>query len=187
MPVGGQYSISQLFNVQAAGDAAGTAGRFWLVNQPSSGMICEILGADFTSQLGAATVMNSSPRIVLATGSTTTAATGATQSTNAGQNGVDSTSTLSCRTANTGMTITAGSFLHTFLPVACATAVSYNPAVRDVWRPPITYRLGAGEFLLVQQPDAGTAADDRRCSITIYWREFVSQDQALRYAQPMYR
>lgn len=165
------FSTTGTFLVQAAADAA-TAGRAWLINPLASGRTVRIRRIRFASQLGSALVAVTSPRIVLQRVTFTGTASGATVAM-AKRRTADATPVSSLRTASTGLTLTAGDTLYEFLPTASATAVAYSaPSITILDLERLEYiELAPGEGVVIRQPDAGTAADTRRCVMSFVIEE----------------
>lgn len=159
--------------VQAAADAAGV-GRWWLFNPVGSTVLVAFRRCEFLSQLGSVLAAPTSPRLTLSLFTATGTASGASV-TPGKQDSTQAAATATLRTASTGLTITDGADVFSFMPTASATAVGYAaPAVAD-WLPedegmPI---LRAGEGIYLTQSDAGTASDTRRYVTNIAWEEFT--------------
>jgi len=156
------YYSTSAFTVQATADAA-TAGRGWLINPVGSAVSLKLLDITFTSQLGSALVAVTSPRITVELVTFTGTASGA-QINPAKNISSAPANTGSFRTASTGLSLTAGNGVCTFLPVASATAVAYSAAGIDSknFRPNEGLVLGPGEGIVIRQADNGTASDTRR-------------------------
>lgn len=159
--------------VQAAADTA-PAGRWFLFNPVGSTLLVALRRVEFMSQLGSALVAVTSPRITLKLFTATGTASGASV-TPGKTRSTAAAATATLRTANTGLTITSGADVFSFLPTASATAVGYAaPAAAD-WNPDEDgmIQLGAGEGVFLTQSDAGTASDTRRYVTNIAWEEYT--------------
>lgn len=170
--LGTYYYSSSAFTVQAAADAA-TVGRMWIINPVASGVTLRIKSINFSSQLGTALAATSSPRITVERTTFTGTASGTTIAP-AKRKTADATNIGSVRTASTGLTLSAGNAVRSFLPVASATAVGYTPASTDTFKPDVNDRieLAPGEGLIFRQADAGTTADTRRYTFDLTVEEF---------------
>jgi hypothetical protein len=158
--------------VQAAADAA-TAGRFWIINPVGSTVTVRVKSIEFASQLGSALAAPTSPRLTIERVSFTGTASGASLAP-AKRKTSDASPQSSLRTASTGLTLTAGNPVVSFLPVASATAVGYTNTAVEKWRPDVNDRieLVAGEGIVCRQADAGTTSDTRRFTLDITVEEF---------------
>lgn len=167
------YGSPAIITVQASAHGAG-AGFFWLINPVGSTVVVAVRRMRFASQHGTALATPTSPRIVAELFTFTGTASGATV-TLAKRRTSDAAATASLRTANTGMTQTAGAIICSWLPVAALTAVGTATPAFDEWAPPLEDQcvLGAGEGLRFYQPDAGTASDTRRMDIDFIIDESV--------------
>lgn len=166
------YFSSTAFVVQAAADSA-TVGRCWLVNPIGSGVTVRVKTVNFSSQLGSALVAVTSPRITVERVTFTGTASGA-QITPAKRKTSDANNIGTFRTASTGLTLSAGGAVRSFLPVASATAVGYVAPSTDTFRPDLNDRidLAPGEGLVFRQADAGTTSDTRRYTFDLTVEEF---------------
>ena len=145
------------------------AGRWFLVN-PAGSAVVGMLGYIYLlSQLGSALAAPTSPRLTVCKFTFTGTPSGATITPAYDSQLV--VPTLSLRSAATGMTMAKGADIHSFLPVASATAVGYTPPSDLTWQPPSPLILRAGEGVMLYQPDAGTVADTRRYTTTLSWQE----------------
>ncbi|HXN74888.1 MAG TPA: hypothetical protein VN855_00165 [Candidatus Acidoferrum sp.] len=158
--------------VQASADAA-TAGRFWIINPIGNTKTVRIKAIQFTSQLGSALLTPTSPRITVERVTFTGIASGATVA-GAKRKTADPAPVSVCITASTGIVLSAGNIIKTFLPIACATAVGFASADLNTFIPDINNRLDlvAGEGIVIRQPDAGTASDSRRYILNFIIEEF---------------
>lgn len=169
------YGSPAIATVQAAAHAAG-AGFFWIINPVGSSVTVAIRRLRFTCQHGSALATPTSPRILAERFTFTGTASGASVSV-AKRRTSDATAVASIRTANTGMTQTAGNAVVSWLPVAALTAVGAATPVVDEWVPPIDDMcvLAAAEGLRVYQPDAGTTSDTRRIDVDFIWDEWSTE------------
>ena len=159
--------------VQASADTF-PAGRWFLINPTASGVLIAFRRCEYSSQLGSALVAVTSPRINLRLFTFTGTSSGAAITIGK----VDSTApTPSAKlvSANTGLSISGGADIFSFLPTASATAVGYVASSIMDWLPeeegmPV---LREGEGIACYQPDAGTASDTRRFITNIAWDEYT--------------
>lgn len=171
------YNFCSLALVIGASADGANVGRIYVENDPDSTVFIAITRIRFRSQLGSALLTPTSPVISLRrftfTGNTPsgTAISGSL---------MDSTMTAkdsnwNVRTAATGMTITEGADIVTFLPTANDTAVGQASPSVDEWAPdrdaPLILRAGQGA--LVKQVDAGTTSDTRRFIVDIVIEEMI--------------
>lgn len=158
--------------VQASADAA-TNGRFWLLNPIGSGVTVRVKSIEFASQLGSALAAATSPRLTMERVTFTGSPSGASL-TPAKRKTADPNPLSTLRTASTGLTLTAGSVICSFLPIASATAVGYTNTAVEKWKPEIDDRIDLipGEGIVCRQPDAGTTSDTRRYTVDITVEEF---------------
>lgn len=162
--------------IQASADGAGV-GRHVVANNTGSAALIAVTRVAFQSQLGSALVAITSPRFSLIRFSYTGTPSGSTvagcplDSTDAAKS-----SAWNAYQATTGMTVTDVATLHSFLPIASATAVGYSPPQKDEWRSETSAPLilRAGEGLLVRQVDAATASDTRRYVVTFDVEEYTA-------------
>lgn len=170
--LGVYFQTSGAITVQAAADAA-TAGHGWLINPVGSAVTARVRKILFRSQLGGVLASPTSPRINIERVTFTGTASGGTV-TAAKRKTADATQVTSFRTASTGLSLSAGAVVCDFLPVASATAVGFtDPVVAEFDAFLEDYvDLAAGEGLVIRQPDAGTAADSRRYTVTFVVEEF---------------
>lgn len=148
------------------------AGSWFLINPVDSGIKMALRRIEFmcSGTAAAATL----PRLLLQRATFTGTASGALV-TPAKHDTNDLEPIGSLRTANTGLTMTAGAHVYSFLPVVIITAAAgLNPATAD-WLPegegqPI---LAPGEALVFTQPLAGTSSDSRRFVTNVAWDEFT--------------
>ena len=171
------YAHSGAFVVLAAAHGAG-AGYMWLINHVSSGVLVALRRIRCSSQHGSALPTPTSPRVLMERFTFTGTASGA-QITPAKRRSSDAAQgTWSIRTANTGMTQTAGAVHMAFFPVAALTAVGACTPLVDEWEPPTPddqIILAAGEGLRIYQADAGTASDTRRLFFDLTIEEIASE------------
>lgn len=166
------YYAAGAFVVNAAADAS-TVGRCWLINPIGSGLTVRIKVIQFSSNMGTALAAPTSPRITVERVTFTGTASGAIIAP-AKRKTTDATNIGSLRTASTGLTLTAGNMVCSFLPIASATAVGYTSSSVERFEPDVEDRieLEPGEGIVIRQPDAGTTADTRRFTIDIITQEF---------------
>lgn len=164
--------------VLAAADAA-TVGRWWLINNDAATKLV-LRQVIFTTQLGSALVAVTSPRIQLERFTFTGTPSGAVITPCLHHTWLGAPSG-SLRTASTGLALTGGAVLHSFLPTASATAVGYAAPGTQVWpnigndiisQERIEVELEFQEGVILRQADAGTAADTRRYITTLIVEEW---------------
>lgn len=161
---------SGLLSVQVAAHAA-TAGFVWLINPVGSARIVSLRRAEVDSMGVAASA--SIARLQVERMTFTGVSTGAVVASGK----IDSTypnPVAILTSASTGMVITAGPILYSWLMMAVITAAGVSEPVLGEWEPsedgqPV---LRAGEGLVFRQPDAGVATDPRRLVINIAWEEY---------------
>ena len=159
--------------VQAAAQAAGT-GFWFLFNPVGSTVLVALRRVEFMSQLNSALVAPTAPRLALVRFT----ATGTFSGTNiapAKRRTSDANSVSRNFAANTGLTITEGATIFSFLPIASATAVGYTAPASDDWLPEVAEQpiLAAGEGLVFKQLDAATTGDTRRFVTNALYDEFT--------------
>ena len=86
----------------------------------------------------------------------------------------DATNTATLNTASTGLTLTAGAVIESFVVGSILTAVGAVSVPEEMWQPKdddglIVLRQNEG--VVIRQPDAGTAADTRKIVMTLSWEE----------------
>lgn len=170
----GVYLAQTGAHVIAATADTAPAGRWFLFNPVGSTVLVALRRVSYCSQLGSALAATSSPRLTLRLFTATGTASGASI-TPGKQDSTAPTATAKLRSANTGLTITSGADIYSFLPTASATAVGYAPPGAIEYEPqedgmPV---LRAGEGIYLTQADAGTASDTRRYLTNIAWEEFT--------------
>lgn len=166
------------FVVSSGGDGAGV-GRLYLAN-PSTTLVVALRKVEFMAAPTAATALVSSPRVTVErfsfTGTPTGAAIAAAKLRNLTQNGevADAAPTARLSTAVTGMTVTAGPVVKSFLVPPILTAVGAAVPVEQDYSPEEDGQivLGAGEGILVRQADAGTSSDTRKFLVNLAWDEY---------------
>lgn len=174
----GQYFFaSTLQSVQATAHDGTATGFFWLENPVGSAVKARLRQVRMKMTILGEADMQSVPRIALARFTFTGAATGAAL-TLAKRYTADAANVANLRSAVTGMTVTVGGLLWTTLVEAygITTSGAAMPASIDEFRPSVDDEeipdFDAGEGVLIYQPDAGTAADTRRLTITGCWDEY---------------
>ena len=168
------FAHSGRLSVQAAADTP-PAGRFFLFNPVGSAVMLAVRRVEYQSQQTAVFTAASSPRIALKTFSATGTASGAAITARAHDTVNDAAQTAKLVTASTGLTITDGVIVKTFLPTMSMTAVGIGSVSEEDWTPDPAYPLilRAGEGLYCTQPDAGTTSDSRLYVLDITFDEFT--------------
>jgi hypothetical protein len=159
--------------VQAAADTF-PAARWFLINPVASGVLVAFRRCEFSSQMGSVLATPTSPRINLRLFTFTGTSSGAAITIGK----VDSafaTAVAKLVSANTGLSISGGADIFSFMPTAGATAVGYAAPASLDWNPeeegmPV---LREGEGIACYQPDAGTTSDTRRYITSIAWEEYT--------------
>ncbi|HEV8639649.1 MAG TPA: hypothetical protein VGV13_00945 [Methylomirabilota bacterium] len=155
-----------LQSVQASAQDGITTGFFWLQNPAGSAVdgVFVRMVLRFNSTNAAS---GSVPRIALARFTFTGTASGATV-TPAMRKTTEASNVLTMRTASTGMTVTVGALIASFLPPLMASTAATLPTTEHSWPEdgnPVEDAdliLLPGEGAVLYQPDAGTASDARR-------------------------
>lgn len=171
--VGNYYATSGILAIAASAHAA-TAGFFWLVNT-SSTVKARVKRITFTWWPTSTTARVAGTRITVERATSTGTPSGA-QITPAKRLSGDSANTATLRTASTGLTLTAGAVVISFVAPPVLTGVGTIPSGEEVWEPrsddESLLELGQNEELVFRQADAGVTSDDRKCSIEIEWEEY---------------
>jgi len=171
-PLLGLYYVESGNQTVLASAHAATAGFFWLVNTSSTVKVY-IRSIGFVWSGTAATAFPTSPRITVERITFTGTPSGATL-TPAKRASTDAANTATLRTASTGMTITAGAVIESFVVGSILTAVGAISVPEEIWQSPDDdgmILLGQNEGIVVRQADAGTTADSRKVVMTIAWEE----------------
>lgn len=170
--LGVYYYNSGSLTVNASADTA-TGGRFWLINPVGSTVIVRVRQILFRASDAGTTVETTAPRINVERVTFTGTASGTTV-TPALRRTADAGATGSLRTASTGMTLSAGALITSFYPPLIITAVGAAGPTEMKWAPDPDDQLdlGAGEGIVVRQPDAGTTSDTRVYNVSLIVEEF---------------
>jgi hypothetical protein len=171
---GSYYISSAVLAIQASAHVFGTSGFLWFHNPVASTVKVAISKLVVQTQLGSALVAVTSPRLLFSVCTITGTASGASL-TGGKKDPTAATAQASCRTAITGLTLSAEKPWISALPVASATAVAYNPPSVLLWvadDDEDMIVLSPGECLNLYQADGGTASDTRRAVVTIEWKEY---------------
>jgi hypothetical protein len=163
------YYSPALLSVQAAAQDAVASGSFWLQNPSGSGrnLVLREIALAFTN--ASAAVAATGPRIIASVFTFTGTASGASvAAVKSGRIASEPNPVAFLRTAVTGMTVTLGATLASFLVPTVLVSNSVYVTVPQVWPnskdpfeddglviPPLS-------GLVLWQPDAGTASDPRR-------------------------
>lgn len=143
------------------------AGFLWIINHVGATSLLAIRRVKHASAPTLAAVRTNAPRVLLERFTFTGTASGATI-TAAKRKAADTTpANWSVRTANTGMTQTAGAAVAAFLPVVALSAAGATDAAVDTWEPDLDEMvvLAAGEGIRVYQPDAGGPTTEERKAV----------------------
>lgn len=169
------YYATGAFSVNSSADAA-TAGRGWLINPTDSEVTLRIRRIVFVCQITNNSNLQSAPRINIERVTFTGTASGATI-TPSKRKSTDEANVSSFRTASTGLSLSAGAVVRSFLPVATIsvlTGIAIVGTPEQIFDPgPEDYiELAPGEGLVVRQADAGSTSDDRRYVVNFVVEEF---------------
>ena len=174
----GTYAVhSGRLTVQASAHAA-TAGFFWIINPVGSTAICYVNSITFANSPAAVTAFASTPRITVERVTFTGTASGATI-TPALFDSAFAANTCTVRSASTGLALSAGAVLFSYIVPAILTAVgqsSGSPQFLSLagslsGTNGLNIVLRAGEGLVVRQPDAGSTSDTRIVFLNLAWDE----------------
>lgn len=152
-----------------AADAA-TAGRHWLVNNPASNVLVAIRRVEgVVYATGAASAAG---RFTIERITTTTAATGAESPLGWRDNNETHNANVKWTAVSTGMTITAGAALYSFVAPVMITSGTYHTQPSE-WEPDeegmVVLRPGHG--IVIRQAEGLT--NNHRASFNIAWEEFT--------------
>lgn len=170
----GIYLATTTGVVQASATNGTSTGFWWLYNTIGSGVLLAVRSINMTSQLGAALLTPTSPRILC----TAFTFTGVPAGTNVAPRKADTAfgaATASLRTTQVTSVVTLTQPVWAWLPYANETAVGGNPPSGSTWTPKEDEQvvLAAGEGLVCYQPDAGTASDSRVLAWSLAWAEYT--------------
>jgi len=163
--LGVHYYSPALQSVQASAQDGTSTGFLWIQNPIGSGitMVLREIALRFNGTAAAATL----PRVLATKFTFTGTASGASVTPARRKTGENSPLGF-IRTAVTGMTVTLGAIVASFIVPSIISASGVFPDSQQVW--PATkdameedgIELAPGEGVVIYQPDAGTAADPRR-------------------------
>ncbi len=174
----GEYFVSSGKQTILATAQGATVGFFWLINPVSSGIVVRVKRVNFKESPTAATQFVTVPRITIERVTFTGTASGTTISP-AKRDSNDAANIGLLITASTGLTLTAGNVIITFLvpPVVLGSGTSAafaRPPTFDIFDPDQEDRalvLRPGEGIVCRQPDAGSTSDTRTFVLDVFWAE----------------
>lgn len=169
------YQITNVYSFSVGNETIGASadatnvGRVYVENDPDSLVIIAVRKIHFTSQVNSALATPTGPFIAVKrftfTGNSPSGSTiGACLM---DTNMTAKNSNWNVRYQSTGMVVTEGVEVTGFYPIASLTAVGNSTPVVDEWKPDPMYPLiiRAGQGIMVQQVNAGTASDTRRFGV----------------------
>lgn len=166
-----------LQSVQASAQDGTSTGFFWLHNPIGSSVHGRLKRLQVVFSMTGEADMLSVPRIALARITFTGTASGAMVTPGKAQSAL-ATNATDMRTAVTGLTVTVGGLVWAaVVPTLGVTTsgISWNAGPVCTFEPNEEedyLHYDAGEGFLLYQPDAGTASDTRRFSVTGTWDEY---------------
>lgn len=177
----GVYSAhSGVLTMPVAATNGGTTGYFWLINPVGSTVKLALRKIEGMIQFALTTGVDVTvPRTQFALCTFTGTASGAAL-TLAKRDSTDTAAQGSVRTASTGLTVTLGALIKSWLPPINATASSATiqanmpPTVCPEYEPGMEddqFVLRAGEGIVCYSPDAATTAN-RRLIVNLAWEEY---------------